>query len=67
MTIASVAELVTQEREAGATDEQIAALLRASKIASPEGHHHWTRISVRVAVGEEPSGHPSIRTKEVQR
>jgi hypothetical protein len=55
--IATVQELIRQERRAGASDQAIATLLRASRIKAPEGHHHWTRVSVRAAVGEDASGH----------
>lgn len=55
--IASVQELITQERSAGSTDDQIAALLRASRnIKPPEGHYRWSRVAVRAAMTEDPSG-----------
>jgi len=57
MTVASVKELVEQERSAGATDDHIATLLEASRVPLPDGNwHHWTRIAVRAVVGEDASG-----------
>jgi hypothetical protein len=57
MAIASVTELVAQERRAGASDDDIARLLRASTIAPPDGHYRWTPVSVRALMGEDASGH----------
>ena len=40
--------------------DDIAILLRSSKIAPPQGHFRWTRVSVRAVVGEDPSGGPLL-------
>ena len=55
--IASVQELITQERSAGSTDDQIARLLRASNIHPPERHYRWTKIAVRAEMTEDASGY----------
>ena len=57
MTIATVADLIQQERSAGSTDEQIATLLRSSCIEPPSGHYRWTQVAVRAAVNEDASGY----------
>lgn len=63
--IASVSELLEQERKAGSTDSEIATLLRVSRVATPKGFHHWSKLAVRAAVGEDASGfrsggHPGL-------
>ena len=58
MAIASVREVIEAERGASATDDEIARLLRASRIKPlPKGHHHWTRVAGRAVMGEDPAGH----------
>ena len=54
--IASVQELIAQERGASSPDEQIARVLSVSRLPPPEGFHHWSKIAVRAAMGEDPSG-----------
>jgi hypothetical protein len=51
--IASVQELVRQERSAGQSDDQIAALLRVSRVKPPEGFHHWSAVAIREGVMDE--------------
>jgi hypothetical protein len=68
MAMASIAELVRQERAAGATDQQISALLRTSGVAPPEGFYVWSAVAIREAVmGEDAGGaplHPSTHRRE---
>ena len=54
--IASIREVIEQERAASATDDQIARLLSVSRLAPPDGFHHWSKVAVRAAMGEDPSG-----------
>jgi len=57
MALASVAEIVAQLRGEGKTDDEVAVILERSRVALPPGNwHHWTRIAVRAAVGEDASG-----------
>ena len=43
------------------TDDEIARLLRASRIKPlPKGHHHWTRVAGRAVMGEDPAGHRAL-------
>jgi hypothetical protein len=56
MSIATVVEMIAQERSIGSSDDAIAALLRASNIEPPAGHYRWTRVAVRAAMTEEPDG-----------
>jgi hypothetical protein len=50
MAVATVAELVRQEFEAGQSCAQIAALLNVSSIRSPSGGR-WTADDVKVELG----------------
>jgi hypothetical protein len=56
MSVATVVDVIRQERSAGQNDDQIAALLRVSRVAPPDAHHHWTRLAVRAVMGEDEAG-----------
>lgn len=50
MSIATVTDLVAQERSAGASDAEIVRLLNASRIKPPVGEH-WTVTKLEAAFG----------------
>lgn len=55
MTIATVAELVAQERSSGSTDEQICRLLNASR-TRPEVGRAWNVQKLEDAFGPRLQG-----------
>jgi hypothetical protein len=59
VTQASVAEVIASLRAEGKSDIEIAAVLRRSRIKPPPGHYMWSAVSVREAVGEDPSDYAS--------
>jgi hypothetical protein len=55
MTVASVSDLVAQERSAGSTDAQVVRLLNASKIRPMTGRK-WTVEKLVAAFGPRHEG-----------
>jgi hypothetical protein len=56
VSIATVRDLIEQERLAGASDLAIAALLRASSITPPMVHRSWTEAAVAAVAGAPVPG-----------
>ena len=59
MAGATVAEVIASLRAEGRSDIEVAAILRRSKIEPLPGHYMWSAVSVREAMGEDPSGYIS--------
>jgi hypothetical protein len=55
MALATVADLVAQERAAGSTDAQVVRLLNASRIRPPVGRR-WTVDKLLADFGPHPEG-----------